>query len=28
MVKQAVGISGKEIPLETLIIGVDGERRN
>ena len=28
MVKQAVGISGKDIPLETLIIGVDGERRN
>ena len=28
MVKQALGLSGKEIPLETLIIGVDGERRN
>jgi len=28
MVKQAVELSGKEIPLETLIIGVDGERRN
>ena len=28
MVRQALGQSGKEIPLETLIIGVDGERRN
>ena len=28
MVKQALGQSGKEIPLQTLIIGVDGERRN
>ncbi len=28
MVKQALGLSGKTIPLETLIIGVDGERRN
>ncbi|MBT0653381.1 iron-sulfur cluster-binding oxidoreductase [Geomobilimonas luticola] len=28
MVKQAVGLSGKDIPLETVIIGVDGERRN
>ena len=28
MVKQALGQSGKEIPFETLIIGVDGERRN
>ena len=28
MVKQALGLSGREIPLETLIIGVDGERRN
>ena len=28
MVKQALGLSGKEIPFETLIIGVDGERRN
>jgi len=27
MVKQALGLSGREIPLETLIIGVDGERR-
>ena len=28
MVRQALGQSGKDIPLETLIIGVDGERRN
>ena len=28
MVKQALDLSGKAIPLETLIIGVDGERRN
>lgn len=28
MVKQALGISGKDIPLETVIIGVDGKRRN
>ena len=28
MVKQAVTQSGREIPLETIIIGVDGERRN
>ncbi len=28
MVKQALGLSGKEIPLETIIIGIDGERRN
>lgn len=28
MVKQALVQSGTEIPLETLIIGVDGERRN
>lgn len=28
MVKQALGLSGKTIPLETAIIGVDGERRN
>jgi hypothetical protein len=28
MVKQALGASGKDIPLETLIIGIDGERRN
>src|SRR5512144_2535460 len=28
MVKQAVGLSGKDIPLETVIVGVDGERRN
>ncbi|HEY6838557.1 MAG TPA: iron-sulfur cluster-binding oxidoreductase [Geobacteraceae bacterium] len=28
MVKQALGQSGKEIPLETVVIGVDGERRN
>lgn len=28
MVKQAVAQSGRDIPLETIIIGVDGERRN
>ena len=28
MVKQALAQSGKDIPLETLIIGVDGDRRN
>jgi hypothetical protein len=28
MVRQALGLSGKEIPLETVVIGVDGERRN
>lgn len=28
MVKQALGLSGKDIPLETIVIGVDGERRN
>lgn len=28
MVRQALGQSGKDIPLETVIIGVDGERRN
>jgi hypothetical protein len=28
MVKQALGLSGKNIPLESVIIGVDGERRN
>ncbi len=28
MVKQALSLSGKEIPLETVIIGIDGERRN
>ncbi len=28
MVKQALGLSGKQIPLETVVIGVDGERRN
>ena len=28
MVKQALEQSGKQIPLETIIIGVDGERRN
>ena len=28
MVKQALGLSGKDTPLETIIIGVDGERRN
>ncbi|RNC71342.1 MAG: iron-sulfur cluster-binding oxidoreductase [Desulfuromonadales bacterium] len=28
MVKQAVGLSGKDFPLETVIVGIDGERRN
>ncbi len=28
MVKQALALSGKETPLETIIIGIDGERRN
>lgn len=28
MVKQALAQSGKDIPLESLIIGVDGEKRN
>ncbi len=28
MVKQALSLSGKEIALEAVIIGVDGERRN
>jgi hypothetical protein len=28
MVQQAVAASGKDIPLETVIVGVDGERRN
>ena len=28
MVRQALAQSGKEIPLETLVIGVDGQRRN
>ena len=28
MVKQALTQSGKQIPLETVVIGVDGERRN
>lgn len=28
MVKQALAASGKDIPLETVIIGVDGERRS
>ena len=28
MVKQALAQSGKDIPLESLIIGLDGERRN
>ena len=28
MVKQAVAQSGRDIPLETVIIGIDGERRN
>jgi hypothetical protein len=28
MVRQALGLSGKQIPLETVVIGVDGERRN
>lgn len=28
MVRQALALSGKDIPLETAIIGVNGERRN
>ena len=28
MVKQALGLSGKDIPLESVVIGIDGERRN
>lgn len=28
MVKQAVAQSGRDIPLETVVIGIDGERRN
>ncbi|WP_052263430.1 hypothetical protein [Geobacter pickeringii] len=28
MVKQAVAQSGRDIPLETIVIGIDGERRN
>ncbi|HEY6872758.1 MAG TPA: iron-sulfur cluster-binding oxidoreductase [Geobacteraceae bacterium] len=28
MVRQALAQSGKDIPLETIVIGVDGERRN
>lgn len=28
MVREAIEASGKEIPLETVIVGVDGERRN
>ena len=28
MVQQAVAASGKDVPLETVIVGVDGERRN
>ena len=28
MVKQALGLSGKEIPLESVVIGIDGERRS
>jgi hypothetical protein len=28
MVRQAVGLSGRDIPLETVTIGVDGERRS
>jgi hypothetical protein len=28
MVQQALGQSGKNIPLESVIIGIDGERRN
>jgi hypothetical protein len=28
MVKQAVAQAGREIPLETVVIGIDGERRN
>jgi hypothetical protein len=28
MVRQALGLSGKDIPLETVVIGVNGERRS
>ena len=28
MVRQALAASGQEIPVETVIIGIDGERRN
>ena len=28
MVKQALGLSGKDIPLESMVIGINGERRN
>lgn len=28
MVRQALAASGREIPIETVIIGIDGERRN
>ncbi|WP_049756808.1 hypothetical protein [Geobacter metallireducens] len=28
MVQQALAKSGRDIPVETLIIGIDGERRN
>ncbi|MCM2358705.1 MAG: iron-sulfur cluster-binding oxidoreductase [Geobacteraceae bacterium] len=28
MVRQALGLSGKEIPLTAMVIGVDGERRS
>lgn len=28
MVRQAVGLSGMDIPLETVVIGIDGERRS
>ena len=28
LVRRALTISGKDIPVETLIIGIDGERRN
>lgn len=28
MVKQAVGLSGRDVPLETVIVGIDGERRS
>jgi hypothetical protein len=28
MVREALAQSGKDIPLETLVIGIDGERRN
>jgi hypothetical protein len=28
MVRQALAKSGKEIPLETAVIGINGERRN